>query len=175
MSLSSRSTCDRGANSACSHLFVLWPNRDGKKRAGKDINLPVWLTHLSSTHICRASLEEVWAARFWEVPREAPSSALSELFPSSACPLPVLWRRGHSRPERELTQFLLLTGLSSSCNAAQAITQTLSLRLGIGHSHFRTETISRFSFFILTSPPRGCCAAGVKLYSEVFQKEEKVF
>ena len=39
----------------------------------------------------------------------------------------------------------------------------------------RTETISRFHFFILTLPPCGCCTAGVKLYSEVFQREEKVF
>lgn len=80
------------------------------------------------------------------------SPPLSKLFPSSSCPLTVLWRTGHSWPEGKLTQFLLLTGQSPSCNAAKAITQTFSLGLGICHSHFRTETISQFNFFLFFPP-----------------------
>ncbi len=143
-------------------------------RGGKSINLSVWLTHLSSIHICRVSLEEVWATR--SAPeRLLLSLPLSELFPSPPCPLFVLWRRGHSGPEGKLTQFLLLMGRSSSFNTAKAITQTFFLRLGIGHSHFRTETISRFSFFLFShSPPRLLCN-GRQVVFRSFSKGGKSF
>lgn len=61
----------------------------------------------------------------------------------------------------------------------KAITQTFSPPSGNWSQPLRTETISRFNFFfisfILTLSPCGCCTAGVELYSEVFQKEGKVF
>lgn len=104
------------------------------------------------------------------------SPPLSKLFPSSSCPLTVLWRTGHSWPEGKLTQFLLLTGQSPSCNAAKAITQTFSLGLGICHSHFRTETISQFNFFYSFPhfPPWLLCSR-LRVVFRSFSKEGKTF
>lgn len=82
----------------------------------------------------------------------------------------------------EVTQLLLLTGQSSMKRATQKkpshkhfpsvwelVTATLELR------RFHVSFWSFFFFFLPPQiSPRGCCTAGAELYSEVFQKEEKV-
>lgn len=84
----------------------------------------------------------------------------------------VRWRRGHSWPQGELTQLLLLTGQTSSGNAEKAIRFPSVWELVTATLELRRFHVSFFSPHI---SPCGCCIADVELYSEVFQKEEKSF
>lgn len=143
--------------------------------AGKDINLSVWLTHLSSTHICRVSLEEVWAARFWEVPHKAPllSLPLSELFPSSSC---VCCEEGGTLGQRE--------NWHNSCcwrDWVQASTRRKPSHKNAFPSVWELVTatleLRRFhiSIFILTLSPCGCCAAASSCIQKFFKRRRKFF
>lgn len=151
---------------AHSSLYVLWPNKQTLAGIRKK---SMFHQYISAQHL-RERYELL------DFKKYSTQSCLSEFFTFPCCPLSLLLRRGHTWPEGKLTQCLMLTGQSSRGNAVKAITQTPPLHLGIGHSHFRTETISRFNLvFFLPLSPSGCCTEGVKLYSEVFQKKGKVF
>lgn len=104
-------------STACSRLCVLCQNiQTGiEEEVGKNINI---VSYLWSIHFCRLSND-------CQILRSMPYSLLhsrSIVFMSS-----LLWRMGHSWPERKLMQLLLLAGQSSSCNATKTISQkTLS-------------------------------------------------